>query len=385
MRRLLWITTGGISLLLLVVGIIYVANPFSVRTWILAKSLRSPLSSVREAAAEALAARDPEEAVELFVDARADAAIDDPWYGESYWWFALLPPELAENLAGMLEDPDTARAAAAAEGFGVLVHENEDHDFSPLLPALFRALQKSFCMAAYALCQIGPEDGDMTTALLHASREGCPGVLLHLHDMELSEEQLDELLDSLAHEDVQLRRWAALALGSRAAYKDRIGPRLVATLGDPNDVVTNAVLSSLKLLGQTDPATIREVTALLGREAVRMYAVEFLAGSTSTSPEALAVVRAALRNSAEATEFLDALGNAPPETISADLIPDLLRLCREGADLDQRTSAVELLGSMGPAAKSAVPAIEEILAKNEDEDSFEWAARAALESIQTAE
>jgi hypothetical protein len=40
---------------------------------------------------------------------------------------------------------------------------------------------------------------------------------------------------------------------------------------------------------------------------------------------------------------------------------------------------------MGPAAKSAVPAIEEILAKNEDEDSFEWAARAALESIHTAE
>jgi hypothetical protein len=41
MRRLLWIATDGISLLLLVVAIIYVANPFSVRTWILTKSLRS--------------------------------------------------------------------------------------------------------------------------------------------------------------------------------------------------------------------------------------------------------------------------------------------------------------------------------------------------------
>jgi len=39
---------------------------------------------------------------------------------------------------------------------------------------------------------------------------------------------------------------------------------------------------------------------------------------------------------------------------------------------------------MYAAAKSAVPAIEEILAKDDDED-FEWAARIAIESIKTAE
>jgi len=67
-----------------------------------------------------------------------------------------------------------------------------------------------------------------------------------------------------------------------------------------------------------------------------------------------------------------------------DLIPDLLHLCSPGMDLDQRRDAVEVLGNMGPAAKPAVPAIEEILAKDNDED-FEWAARIALESIKTAE
>ena len=83
-------------------------------------------------------------------------------------------------------------------------------------------------------------------------------------------------------------------------------------------------------------------------------------------------------------EFLEALTSFYFETISADLIPDLLHLCRPGTDLDQRRGAVEVLGNMGPAAKSAVPAIEEILAKDDDED-FEWAAAMAMESIQRGE
>lgn len=388
MRRLLWISSIGLIVFLLAAGVIYLANPFSVRTWVLAKALRSSSSNIRLAAAEDLIEHDPETAVDVFVDARANAWVGDSWYPDGRSRFALLPPDMAGKLATILDDPDPSRAVAAADGLAILVHSNEDHDFSAVLPALLRSLERkddTLCTSvAWVICRIAPSNSETKKALLRASREGCPGVLHALKFRELSDAEVIELIDSLGRDDAQLRKQVAYVLGRLEAHRDRSVPALVALLRDESDLVIHAALSSLQRLEHRDPATSREVTALLGREAVRMYAVEFLAGSTSSSPEALAVVKAALRNSPEATEFLDALANAVPETLSPELIPDLLHLCRAGADLDQQMSAVELLGGMGPAAKSAVPAIEEILAKSEDED-FVQAARTAVENIEAEE
>jgi hypothetical protein len=66
---------------------------------------------------------------------------------------------MAVRLAEMLEDPDPRGAAIAADGLNVLAYKNEGHDFSAVLPALFRALERerrnpTLCMsAASAMCR----------------------------------------------------------------------------------------------------------------------------------------------------------------------------------------------------------------------------------------
>ena len=383
MRRVLRISAAVVVVLLLAGGIIYWANLFSVRTWVLVKALNSGMQSVRDAAAVSLAQRNPEEAVESFIDARANAP-GESRYADSCVWFALLPAEIAPRLAAILEDSDPRRAAIAADGLNVLAYKNEEHDFSAVLPALFRTLERKdpkLCLsAASAICSIGEDNADATKALLKASREGCPEVLFHLRSMHLSDEDVGELIESLGHEDRRLRASVASVLGSLAAHRDSVVPRLIAALRDPDDAIVEAALRSLEELEHRDAPTIREITLLLEREHVRIHAVEFLARSTAKSPEALTAVRAGLREPAKATEFLDELGNADPDTVSNDLIPDLLHLCRAGADLDQRMSAVDVLGNMGPRARSAAPALEEILAR-EESDEFEQSASVALESI----
>jgi HEAT repeat protein len=388
MRRLLWQSLCVFLGLVFLAALVYLANPLSARTWILGKALRSGVSSVRDTAMLALVARDPEEAAEVFVEARLEAS-SGSILEESIFRFAILPPEAAATLEGMLADPDPLRAAAAADGLAVLAHKNEYHDFSGTLPALFLALQtkhQGLCIAAaYAISQIGPRNPDATKAILRAFREGCRGALGCLHGMELSDGDLRELLGFLDHEDLQLREQAALGLCMFTDHKERIVPRLVAALGDPNDVVAEAALYSLERLEQADRATIMEVIALLGRkDRARPAAIRFLAGCISASPEALAAIQAGLRESSQAREFLEGLDHAAWGTLPADLIPDLLHLCSPGMDFVQRRDAVETLGNMGPTAKPAAPGIEEILAKDDDED-FEWAARIALESINRGE
>ena len=99
------------------------------------------------------------------------------------------------------------------------------------------------------------------------------------------------------------------------------------------------------------------------------------------SPEAIAAIRMSLHDSSRAAQFLDELRDSvmfPPE-----LIPDIVDLCRS-PHRDIRLKAINLLGILGAKARSAVPAIEEILAKNNDPE-FEEAARHALEDIQASE
>ena len=52
--------------------------------------------------------------------------------------------------------------------------------------------------------------------------------------------------------------------------------------------------------------------------------------------------------------------------------------------LSTSTSAIDVLGSMGPAARSAVPAMKALLANGENAD-LEQSLRLALESMREAE
>ena len=387
-RRIFWISSFGLIVFLLAVGVVYVANPLALRTWVLARALKSSSSSIRLAAAEDLIERDPEEAVDVFVDAHANAWVGDSWYADGRSRFALLPPDMAGRLATILDDPDRSRAVAAADGLAILVHSNQGHDFSAVLPALLRSLERrddTLCTsAAWVICRIAPNDSKTREALLRASREGCPGVLHALKFRELSDAEVNELIGSLAIEDEQLRRQVARLLGTLEAQREASVPALVGLLGDESYWVIHAALWSLERLEQRDPVTISKVYALIEREDVRFDAIQFLARSTAASAEALAAVQAGLGKSSQATEFLDALGNAPPQSISPALIPDLLHLCRAGADLDQRLSAIDVLAGMGPAARSAVPAMKELLADGENAD-LEQSLRIALESMREAE
>ena len=190
-----------------------------------------------------------------------------------------------------------------------------------------------------------------------------------------------ELIDLFGHEDPQLRRSVALVLGSQPPDPKRVFPALVKLLGDEKHFVVEAALSSLERFSERDAAAVRTVTDLLRRDDVRAAAIRFLARSTAASPEALGAVLEGLREGSTTTEFLDQLVEARPETLSSELIPQLLESCRRGSDPDRRLVALQVLSNMGPAARSAVPEIEAILEKEADLEFESWAL-SALESIQ---
>jgi hypothetical protein len=142
-----------------------------------------------------------------------------------------------------------------------------------------------------------------------------------------------------------------------------------------------AALVGIERFGRRDAATVRAVIELLRRDDTRLVAIGFLARSTAASPEALAAVREGLREGSRTTEFLDQLAVAPPETLSRELIPQLLGFCSCRLGPERRMAAIGVLGNMGPAAGSAVPGIRAILEKEEDLEFESWAL-SALESIE---
>jgi hypothetical protein len=383
-RRIVRISSLGFLACLLVAALVYVANPFSARTWILGKALRSPVSSVRSAAERKLAAGDPDEAAEAFVDARARGK-DDELQSESYSRFGLLPPETAGKLASLLDDPDPSRAEAAADGLEMLAGRYERHDFSAFLPALLRALERRNASlswsAASAAKKIDPRSPELVKAILQNARNGNPPVLYFLRSMELSDADVSRVLETLVTEDLDLRVTVALTLGWMVAHEGKVVPALVTLLEDREGRVVGASLSSLEELWQRDPAIIRKVIDLLRRDDVRASAIGFLSRSAG-SPEAIAAIKAGLRESSRAGEFLKGLRESASD-VSPEVIPEILDLCR-GTDTDKRLAALDVLGRMGPAARSAVPSIEEILAKESDSD-FAETVRLVLEDIRETE
>ena len=384
MRRILWLTLLVLLGLPIAGGLVYLTNVFSARTWLLGKALRSSVSSVRATAEKRLARGNPEEAAYAFVEARREAMSGGPDYGESWDRFALLPPEAAGMLAAMLDDVDPLRAAAAADGLTVLVAKNEDHDFSAVLPNLVKALERrqpKLCWsAAAAISSISPGNPDMAKTVLRSLREGCPDNYQLIPGMQLSESDVRDLLEYLV--DPMLRTHVASILGLLPSHKERVVPALLGLLENEDVFLVQAALFSLEQLEQRDPATIRRVAELLRRDEARHGAIRLLARSTVESSEALGIVKAGLQESSQAEMFLQELESA--ETISPDLVPDLVNHCRSGADQQLRLGAIRILAYMGPAARSAVPAIEAILPKESD-PHFADEARIALENMKASE
>ena len=289
------------------------------------------------------------------------------------------------------------------------------------IPALVRALGDEYewvrAIAVMTLRSMGPaaressdsllivlHDKDVDVAFLAASAllhidPGCKAARFAMvkflsdedqdtregADRELREHSLlpeiTEWLDLVGHEDPQVRRSAAVVLGALPPDTEGALTALAKLIGDENHLVVEAALAGLDRFERRDGATIRAVTALLRRDDTHLAAIGFLARGTAASPEALAAVREGLREGSRTTEFLDQLGEAPPETLSSELIPQLLGFCRAGSDPERRIAAIGVLGNMGPAARSAVPAIEAILEKEEDLEFESWAL-SALESIE---
>jgi HEAT repeat protein len=237
--------------------------------------------------------------------------------------------------------------------------------------------------AASALLHIDPDRNEgffaMVKFLSHENDEWR-----ELADRQLRELGLlpgvDELIDLLGHEDPHLRRSAAVVLGSLEPDTDRMFPGLIKLLGDEKHFVVEGALSALERFAERDAAAVHKAIDLLRRDDVRLAAIGFLARSTAMSPEALAAVQEGLREGSTTAVFLDQLAEAPPETLSSELVPELLGFCRAGSDSDRRLTALQVLSNMGPAARSAVPALEAILEKEEDLEFESWALN-ALESI----
>jgi len=174
------------------------------------------------------------------------------------------------------------------------------------------------------------------------------------------------------------------AQAARAALV-RISPycaHLEALRSEYDSVLTSTAREALERLGPEDAAAVPIFKAYLAEEnlKVRAGAALALAKIGPAAREALPELQAQLKSTDAATysirshsvEALVAIGEG-----YADSLPDLTRMLREGT---ATLATVRALGQLGPAAREAVPALTELLHRNEF-PRLQEAARNALERI----
>ena len=257
--------------------------------------------------------------------------------------------------------------------------------------------------AAGALAQIGPPAADATPRLLEQARHdanqdaraAAVSALARI-DPDVAVTLVPASAHALADADVQVRRTAAVVLGSFGAVARAAVPALVQALGSDDALLRNRAAGALGSIGIPAEVVVPALTrALDDREDIVRHAAAAafafnLPGDASAAAEPalrrtladprlgigqLAAIGLAnadrMKDDGDVGALLHTLGTASARGYALHklaqigprargAVPDLARALKD-ADTLNRYLAAEALGAIGPAARDAAPALTEAL------------------------
>lgn len=195
------------------------------------------------------------------------------------------------------------------------------------------------------------------------------------------------LTEALEDENAWVRDGAATALGSIGPEAESATLALREALGDEDLWVRESAIRALTAITKDKEILLPAAVVALGHGEtawnVRRYAVDILWRHGKEYEPAIPALIHTLDNPAEgmwqdcayhAMDLLAGMADRSEEIVS------VLAKVIENTDSRMRLRAAQALGKIGPAAKGAIPALENV-AENDGEEEVRSAAKEALERI----
>lgn len=206
-----------------------------------------------------------------------------------------------------------------------------------------------------------------------------------LNDVKYGEEKLDAndalvklFIEGLKDENLRVRSSAAEALQPLGPLAAAAVPALIVGLGDESEYVRRGSVDALKEIGEAarpaEDALIRAATDNK-EEYIRRSAIETLGVIQGDPKKIVPVLCELLKNEDLQYSALEALKGYGEHAETA--LPDLQALLDSPEDY-KRSTALTVLGQLGPKAKSVIPRLKEILQNDGDDSARNEAAKALL-------
>ena len=238
--------------------------------------------------------------------------------------------------------------------------------------------------ALTTLFKIGVEPESLASAIVaglsHDNleiRRECTRAMRRFETLDAN--QIDALLATIADSDVVVRTSVLEALANVAEPSSELIGKLVGVLDDPERDVRSAAYNALATFGKLAAPAVPQLTERLNEDASRLPVMRTLAAIGPAADAASGPVKTFLGNEssevrATSVETLGKIMVNRAELI--EIVTD--RLADD--DWAVRKKSAELLGAEGEAAIGAVPALIDLLQKEDDSDY----ARNALRGIDAA-
>lgn len=291
-------------------------------------------------------------------------------------------------LAGLLDQPDAGIRAEAARSLGRIGERAEDTG-RQLIALLGDDDADVRAAAVEALGQLGES---VVSMLISALNNGNPVYLQAIVEALASVGQpaVRQLIGALEDErrPLLVRQYAAIALARIGNGTGNVVPALIARLEDENAQIRIAAAEALGNIGPAaESASGPLIDVIENRDEevlVREYAIAAVARVAPTAPVVSATLVDAVAESnaliyQAAVAALVDIGLSGREAIGDD-VAGLVSALR-APDTARRLSAARGLGELGPYARSAVPALTEIVADRQNDIELRAAAATALGEV----
>jgi len=245
-------------------------------------------------------------------------------------------------------------------------------------PALIRLLeakeQNVRVAAAAALVRISPDTAGLAEVLGAALQQDASVSYLDAQKAlgELGSKSIPVLVKAASNPSPQVRRLSVETLGRIGAPASEVVPVLAASLKDSDEHARRVAAQALGKMAPESKAAISPLRAALKDTSgmVRAEAAVALVRLDPPANDAVAVLVEAISDNRDGTAYIVACNGA--REISPAAVPTVLEFIKgappggsQMRDLQKwfrtQEGAIDLLGRMGPNAKSAVPALIQAL------------------------